>query len=79
MKVRGKSITIKYYVKEGVLSKVGSQKLSFGFNKLRAGPARHISLVFARCIVTKVVKQFTPVFGCRAFKSTGHATGYDNL
>ena len=61
MKVRVKSITIKYYVKEGVLSKAASQKLSFEFNKLRAGPARHISLVSARCIVTKVVKQFTAV------------------
>ena len=61
MKVRGKSITIKHYVKEGVFSKAGSQKLSFKFNKLRPGPARHISLVFVRCIVTKVVKQFMAV------------------
>ena len=79
MKVRGKSITIKYYVKEGVLSKAGSQKLSFEFNKLRAGPARHRSLVFARRIVTKLVKQVMAVFGRRAFESTGHATEYDTL
>ena len=79
MKVRGKSITIKHYVKGGVLSKAGSQKLSFEFNKLRAGAARHISLVFVRCIVTKVVKQFISVFGLHAFKSTGHATEYDSL
>ena len=79
MKVRGKYITIKYYVKEGVLTKAGNQKLSFEFNKLRAGPAIHISLVFASCTVTKVVKQFISLFGLHAFKSTGHATEYDNL
>ena len=74
MKVRGKYITIKYYVKEGVLTKAGSRKLSFESNKLRAGPARHISLFFASYTVTKVVKQFVSVFGLHAFKSTGHAT-----
>ena len=79
MKVRGKYITIKYYVKEGILTKAGNQKLSFEFNKLRAGPTRHISLIFFSCAVTKVAKQFISVFGLHAFKSTGHATEYDNL